>query len=143
MRYILFFFLFSFIIFIGCSDNEETNLEAFNPEAFAYDIGETWEVNATTRVKGFEQKEENGKFTTSLAYDINLVTPDGKTLNSLISKVEDISGSEEMTDTALEAQFELDSTYMQGKYELMFEITDVLTGRTVTSTASFNLSDDQ
>jgi len=36
---------------------EEVKFEAFSPEAFAYDIGNSWEVNATVNVKGFTKNE--------------------------------------------------------------------------------------
>ncbi|MCK7518922.1 MAG: hypothetical protein MZV64_14960 [Ignavibacteriales bacterium] len=62
------------------------SLSTYSAEAFAYDLGESWEVNSTTRVKGFFQKEENGTFTALLSYDIDLVTAAGDTIKSLIKQ---------------------------------------------------------
>ncbi|MBK6913476.1 MAG: hypothetical protein IPH11_07365 [Ignavibacteriales bacterium] len=44
------------VLFISCG-KEETKFEAFSAEAFAYDLGGSWEVNASTRVKGMAQKK--------------------------------------------------------------------------------------
>lgn len=135
--------LFCTTIFYSCSKEEPVKIEAFSPEAFAYDIGEGWEVDATTRVKGFVQNEKEGKYRATLAYDVDLVTPKGDTVKSLISKVEDKTDDKErMTDVSLEAQIPLDSTYALGNYKILFRIKDVLSNQTATSTASFKLSKD-
>ena len=81
-------------------------------------------------------------FSASLAYDINLITPKNDTLKSLISKVVDKSEKEKMSDTGLEAQFDLDSTYALGQYTIIFKVKDVFSGSTATSTAGFKLSRD-
>ena len=43
------------IIATSCSKKEEIKFEAFSPEAFAYDIGDVWEVNATVNVRGLKK----------------------------------------------------------------------------------------
>jgi hypothetical protein len=133
---------FSTVIFYSCSKEEPVKIETFSPEAFAYDIGGAWEVNATTRVKGFAQNENENKYTATLAFDVDLVTPKGDTIKSLISKVDDKTDKEKMADVPLEAQFDLDSTYTIGDYKVVFKIKDVLSNQTATSTASFKLSKD-
>jgi hypothetical protein len=131
------------IIFYSCGKEEPVKMETFSTEAFAYDLGDSWEVNATTRVKGFVQNEKEGKYRATLAYDVDLVTPKGDTVKSLISKVEDKTDDKErMTDVSLEAQIPLDSTYALGNYKILFRIKDVLSNQTATSTASFKLSKD-
>jgi hypothetical protein len=69
----LFLFLFA-LFFSSCSGDEETKMEAFSPEAFAYDLGSGWEVNASTFVKGFKQEKEGEIYTALLSYDLDLVT---------------------------------------------------------------------
>ncbi len=140
MKYLLISSLILLFLFSSCSKKEETKLEAFSPEAFAYDVGDQFEVNASTRVKGFQQKEENKKFKASLAYDIDIVKPDGDTIKSMITRVEDKINDEKMTDVPLEIQFNLDSTYALGKYKLIFEIKDVNSDGKASSSASFDLS---
>ena len=135
---LLFLFLF---LFSSCSKKEETKLEAYNAEAFAYDTGGAFEVNASTRVKGFQQNEENKKFKASLAFDIDLVKPNGDTIKSMITRVEDKINNEKMTDVPLEIQFNLDSTYALGKYKLIFQIKDVNSDGKTSSSASFDLSE--
>lgn len=142
MKYFLLTFFIYFLILAGCSGGNKIKLEAYNAEAFAYDLGDSWEVNATTRVKGFFQKEENKTFTALLSYDIDLVTPAGDTLKSLISRTEDKMKNEKMSDVDLETQFDLDSTYAEGNYKVIFNVKDMNTEQTAKSSAEFILENE-
>jgi hypothetical protein len=142
MKYFLSTFFMCVLIFTGCGKDEKVKIEAYNAEAFAYDLGESWEVNATTRVKGFFQKEENGTFTALLSYDIDLVTAAGDTIKSLISRTEDKMKNERMSDVDLETQFDLDSTYNEGNYKVIFNVKDMNTGTTAKSSAEFVLEEE-
>ena len=141
MKTLLFLFFIP-LVFYSCGKEEPVKIETFSPEAFAYDIGEGWEVNATTRVKGFVQNEKENNYSATIAFDVDLVTPRGDTIKALISKVEDKTDKEKMADVPLEAQFDLDSTYTTGDYKVIFRIKDVLSNQTSTSAASFKLSKD-
>lgn len=134
--------LFTGLFFTSCSREEEVKLEAFSTEAFAYDLGSGWEVNASTFVKGFMQGQEGESYTALLSYDIDLVTSNGDTIKSLISRTEDRKNNEEMMDTELEVQFELDSTYAPGKYSVVFRVKDGMTNRSVVSSADFEISEE-
>lgn len=138
MKNIIFLFL-SALTFISCGKDEQ-KLEAFNPEAFAFDIGDSWEVNASTQVKGFVQIEENETFKAALSFSVDLVTPSGDTITGLITRVEDITNNEKVMDTSLEAQFELDSTYSAGKYNVIFNVKDVNSEESASVTTGFELS---
>lgn len=126
---------------ITCS-KEKIKIEAFNAEAFAFDIGDSWEVNASTQVKGFVQIEENEIYKSSISFSVDLITPEGDTIAGLITRVEDLSNKEKILDTAIEAQFELDSTYSAGKYGLIFNVSDVNSEGTASVTAVFELTDE-
>ncbi|RPI69484.1 MAG: hypothetical protein EHM47_13450 [Ignavibacteriales bacterium] len=141
MKLIIIFFLVV-IIFFSCSQEEPAKMEAFSTQAFAFDLGDTWEVNASTRVKGFKQTEEENKFFAALTYDIDLVIPEGDTLKSLISRVQEKEDTERINEIPLETQFELDSTYSIGEYKIIFNIKDPGTELTATSAVSFSLSDE-
>lgn len=141
MKELNFLFIMS-VIFYSCSVEEPAKIETFSTEAFAYDLGNSWEVNATTRVKGFSQKEDENFFAATIAYDIDLVTPSGDTIKALISKVEDKKDSERIMDIPLEAQFELDSTYAEGEYKIIFNIKDVFSNNIAVSTASFVIKNE-
>ena len=136
--YILISFALLFV-FSSCSKKEAGKLEAFSPEAFAYNMGDSSEVDATTRVKGFVQQQENGLYKAELSYEVDIVTPSMDTVKSLLSRVVDRSKKERMSDTSLEAQFDLGSNYKNGKYILIYRIKDVKSGKTTTSIASFDL----
>jgi hypothetical protein len=117
-------------------------LEAFNPDAFAYDLGNAWEVNAMINVKGFEQREGSGDtFDASISYSVDIKTPNGKTVENLYSDKINISAEEEIIDIPLEVQFELDSTYSFGKYTIIFNITDSYSQSSVTGFAEFILNE--
>lgn len=142
MKYFLSAFFIYILFFAGCGKDEESKLEAYNAEAFAYDLGGSWEVNATTRVKGFVQKEGNGDFKALLSYEIDLVTPAGDTIKSMISRAEDKKKNEKMSDVDLETQFELDSTHAEGNYKVIFNVRDANTGQTAKSSAEFVLENE-
>ncbi len=127
------------IVFYSCGKEEPVKIETFSTEAFVFDIGDSWEVNATTRVKGFKQKEEEDNYFATIAYDVDLITPAGDTVKSLISRVEDKKNNERITDIPLEIQFELDSTYAAGDYIIIFNVKDAGSNQTATTTATFQL----
>ncbi len=130
-----------FVLLSSCS-KEEINLEAFNPEAFAYDLGNTWEVNATINVKGYEQRESSDDtFEASISYSTDIKTPDGKTVEKLYSDIVNISAEEEIIDIPLEVQFEMDSTYTLGRYKIIFNITDNYSEVSITSSTYFDLTE--
>jgi len=136
---ILWFFI---LVLVNSCGTEETKLEAFNPEAFAYDLGNTWEVNAMINVKGFKQREGDGNtFEASISYSADIKTPDGETVEKVFSDEINISEQEEIIDIPLEVQFELDSNYSIGKYTIIFNITDMFSQTSVTGSVEFNLSD--
>jgi hypothetical protein len=136
---ILFFFV---VVLVNSCGKEETKLEAFNPEAFAYDLGNTWEVNAMINVRGFEQRVDKGEtFEASVSYYADIKTPNGKMVEKVFIDKINVSEQEEIIDIPLEVQFELDSTYSNGKYTIIFNITDMYSQASVTGAAEFNLSE--
>jgi len=132
---LIFFFLF---ITISCSKKEEVKFEAFSPEAFAYDIGDSWEVNATVNVKGFVKKEVGDELSTSLDFRVDLLDPNGVLTKDVFIDSKDVT-SKELIDVQLEAQFELDYTSPDGLYKIVFHITDKYSGDTVSADAEFEL----
>ncbi len=134
-------FLFS-LLFFSCGKDEPVELTAFNSEAFAYDIGGSWEVNASARAKGFRQSEKNDRYSIYLIYKTDLVKSSGDTLKNIYEGVIEKSGGESFMDVPMEAQFELDSTYKAGEYEVLFFVKDQLSGRTAKTSARFKLSNE-
>jgi hypothetical protein len=133
-------FIFILLITFSCSKKEEVKFEAFSPEAFAYDIGESWEVNATINVKGFERIEMGDDYSVSLNYNINLINPEGDTTKNIFSDSKEVK-EKEIDDVQLEAQFELDHSSVKGKYILIFNITDNNSGNSISSPVEFELKD--
>lgn len=125
------FFIAAFFIG-GCKMKEADKLQSFSAEAFAYDMGDGWDVNATVRVKGFAQKEVKNTYTFNLIYTVDLITPKGEKKEKLYSGVQNQETKEKTADLALESQFELDSTYEPGKYKLVFNISDGISNQKIT-----------
>ena len=120
----IFFVLVSLLIIISCS-KKDVKFEAFSAEAFAFDIGDgTAEVNATVRIKGFTQTKKDDIYKAAVAYDVDLIKPDSSISKSVFKFVQNDEGQEPISDIALEAQFSLDSSYTEGTYTLVFNITD-------------------
>ncbi len=139
MRYFIALIFTAFLI-NGCS-KEEVKLEAFSPEAFAYDIGDTWEVNAQVNVKGFNENEIEDTFYASITYSVDLILPDDKKIGNIFNNTEEVTKEEEIIDVQLEVQFELDSNYTDGKYKLLFNIRDNFSEQTTEASVEFDLTE--
>lgn len=124
----------------ACSSEPEPNLELSNPEAFSFDLGDNWEVNASVGARGFSQKEEDDNYTVNLSYSVDLVTPSSDTLASVYNEIVDETDTEKFMDFILEAQIEIESTFGQGDYTLIFNVKDELSGQKKSMTVDFKLS---
>jgi hypothetical protein len=130
---------FTFILLFGCG-KDEPKFEAFNPEAFAYDLGESWEVNSTTNIRGFKQQRSDEIFSASISYSVDLETPAGEIVKSVFEHTEEKTYSEELLDMQLESQFGLDTSYTVGKYNLIYKILDNFGGKETEIKVGFELS---
>lgn len=140
MKRILFFLYLALIFTVSCKTGDDLKFEAFNPEVFAFDIGDEYEVNATVRVKGFEIKGEGEKYNASIGYELDLVKPDGETVKALLSKIEELDFTEKVGDTGIDIQFNLNSSYAAGKYTIVLNLTDNFSGRTTSISSEFELN---
>ena len=82
------------VLFVSCGEKEEVKFEAFSPEAFAYDLGDLWEVNATVNVKGFTEMEIENEYSASLNFSVDLINPEGDTLINIFSDSKDVKEKE-------------------------------------------------
>ena len=128
------------IIATSCSKKEEIKFEAFSPEAFAYDIGDVWEVNATVNVRGYEKIERDNQFIVFLSYSVDLINPDGDSTINIFSDSKEVK-DKELNDVQLEAQFELDDNYTRGIYKIVFNIKDNNSEKSVSAQVEFELED--
>jgi hypothetical protein len=140
MKYLLPGMIFLLVFVYACKKEENLKLEATVNQAYAFDIGSAWEVNISTKVKGFKQDENNGKFKSSLSINIDLVKPGGETVKGLINKTEGKIDKEKIPDMILDSQFDLDSTYVPGKYKAVVNIKDMVSGNTTTTIADVDLT---
>jgi len=132
------YIIFYILITISCSKNEEVKFEAFSPEAFAYDIGDAWEVNATVNVKGFTKNEVGDDLSAALEYTVDLTGPDSLEMKNIFADSKEIT-SEELMDVQLEAQFELDYENPEGIYTIQFNVIDIMSGEVTSAKAEFEL----
>ncbi|MHC1738194.1 MAG: hypothetical protein AB9882_09315 [Ignavibacteriaceae bacterium] len=139
MKYL--FFVIIIFTFFACS-KEDVKFELTNPEVFAYDLGDEWEVNTSVVVKGFQLKESDQKFISKLSFNLNLTTPEGVILKSMANGVKDSSFDEKKNDLSLDAQFSLDSSYALGTYKLIINIKDELSQKSLQIEKDFELTDE-
>ncbi len=131
--------LFLIISIIACS-NEEEKLELFSPEAFAYSLDAGWELNASCRVKGFEQKETDNQYSAKLSYIIDLITMEGKINKGVTEGFIDETSKEKLSDLPIEIQIQIDSSYATGKYKIVFNVTDNFSEKEIKLEKEFELS---
>lgn len=123
---------------ISCSKKEEVKFEAFSPEAFAYDIGDAWEVNATVNVKGFSKNEVGDELSAALKYTVDLTGPDSLEIKNIFTDSKEVTG-DELMDVQLEAQFELDYEQPEGMYAIQFNVIDIMSGEVTSAKTEFEL----
>jgi hypothetical protein len=126
------------LLFSACS-KKASSFEAFNAESFAYKVDDGWEINASSRVKGFKQKEDNGTYMAKLSFSVDLIKPDGSIKKAAFRDSIDEENGEEFMDLPVEAQIELDSSYPAGKYSVIFNITDEFSKQTTKIKKEFNV----
>lgn len=114
------------LFFIGCSKDEPLELNGINPEAFAFNLGDMWEVNASVILKGFKLEEKNNTYSVSIDYSVDLIKPNGEKVENLFADNFEKSFEEKVKDVKLEAQFELDDNFEPGNYKVVFKINDLL-----------------
>lgn len=135
----IFLIIISLLVVVSCSKNE-VPFEAFSAEAFVFDIGDgIAEVNSTVRVKGFVQTEKDDNYKAAIAYDVDLLKPDSTLEKSVFKFVQKDENTEPISDIALEAQFNLDSTYKSGVYTLIYKIADENSQKTLEAKVNFDL----
>lgn len=132
--------LFLIVSIIACSDKEE-NLELFSAEAFAYSMDDGWELNASCRVKGFEQKENDNQYSAKLSYMIDLINTDGKINKGVTEGFIDETSKEKLSDLPIEIQIQIDSSYAAGKYKIVFNVTDNFSEKEIKLEKEFELSE--
>jgi len=136
----VFLIIISLFVMAACN-KKEVKFETLSSEAFAYDIGNgTSEVNASVRVKGFTQNEKNGEYSSSISFSVDLQKPDSSIIKSIFKDVHAETDKEPISDVGLEAQFDLDSTYAEGNYKLIYNITDDISKNKLTATVNFDIS---
>lgn len=137
MNKVLYVFFF-ILITISCSKKEEVKFEAFSPEAFAYDIGDSWEINATVNARGFVKKEVGDEQSASLGFSVDLTYPDGSEKIDMFIDSKEVT-SKEIIDMQLEAQFELDYSSPEGLYKITFNVVDKNSGKVISLQTEFEL----
>ena len=136
----IFLFIISLIVIAACS-KKDTKFESFSAEAFVFDIGDgIAEVNSTLRVKGFVQTEKDNNYKAAIAYEIDLLKPDSTITKSIFKFVQNDENTEPISDIALEAQFNLDSTtYKSGVYKVNYKIADKNSQNSLETKVKFDL----
>ena len=131
--------ILSLVFFFFSCSGSEPNLQLSNPEAFAFDLGDSWEVNASIKAIGFLVEEKEGNYFSKLSYSVDLISQ-YDSLVAIYNDRVDKNGTEEILDIMLEAQIEIDSSIEEGDYKLIFNVTDELSKQTKSLSVDINLS---
>ena len=131
-----------FLLFFACSEEEVLKLEVYSPEAFAFQLDESWELNASVQVKSFMQEELENSYTSKLSYYVNLTTPSGELLEEVDYGLVNKSNDEKMTDLQVDIQIVLDSSFKAGEYEIEIYVLDDLAGQKESAKTTFELSNN-
>lgn len=123
VNYYLLIYLFIFIY--ACSKKPEPKLELFSPQAFAFDLGEGYEINASLNAKGFRQDVVEDSFLFLLHYRADIITPERDTITVTSRLLEEKSESA-FSDIPIQFQIEIDSSFSLGNYKLIVYVTDSL-----------------
>jgi hypothetical protein len=126
------------LLITGCSKQEE-KFELFSPEAFAYSLDNSWELNASCQAKGFVKNENNGKFASQISFVIDLKLPDGNVTKNIQRGRVDQFVEEDAMDLTINTQIKLDSTYKAGTYIIIFNAKDDFSGRKAEIERQFEL----
>jgi hypothetical protein len=127
------------LLVVACSKKQE-KFELFSAESFAYSMDKGWEMNGTVRAKGFEQNENDKKFSAKLSYTIDLVTVDDKYLTGIDSGTVDKTADEKISEIEVSTQLKLDSSYKPGTYKVIFNVKDELSKQSASLWSFFELS---
>jgi len=128
-----------FVVLLTACSEEEKKLKLFSPDAFAFQLEEGWELNASVQVTGFTLEESNEDYIARLSYYINIITPSGELLEEIISDLITKDLDEEVSDLTIDAQVEMDSSFSMGTYKLIFYVTDDYTGQETSIEKTFVL----
>ncbi|MDZ7764591.1 MAG: hypothetical protein U5K00_09210 [Melioribacteraceae bacterium] len=134
----VYLFVIIFFLFFSCSE-EELKLEIYSPEAFAFQLENDWELNASAQIKGFQQVEENEKYISKLSYYANLITPEEELLQEVDYGMIDRESDEKLTDIQLEIQIILDESFQEGEYSLQIFVNDDQSGQQDSTAVKFKL----
>ncbi len=125
---------------IACNNKPEPKLELSNPEAFAFNIENSWEVNSSVNAKGFLKKELNNGFSSKLFYTVNLITPAQDTIKKIFTDTLASFQKNDFNDVQIEAQMEMDSSFAKGNYKLIFIVNDMYSKQKKYTEVNFSLS---
>ena len=139
MKYLGYFILLLFFL-SSCGDSPKPQLIFSDHEAFGFDLGESWEVNSSVTVRGFSQTKNDEKYSAILAYSVDLITPTSDSLFSVYNDKVMENSQEEIQDLILEAQLEVDTSFGEGKYSLIFNVSDEISMLSDTITVDFSLT---
>ncbi len=133
--------LLIFLFLAGCG-KEEKKPEIFSPDAYAFPMENSWELDGSFRVKGLETKERENKFEYKVTYSITLTNDKNQNRIALKDVLYEEKADEELSDIGIDFQTELDSTFTEGKYEALINIKDNFSRKTAQLKFDIELSNN-
>lgn len=115
--------LFALALLSSCG-KEEKRLEIFSPDAYAFPMEQSWELDGSFRVKGLEAKETKDEYVYSVTYSLTLLNAGNEKRIVIKDAAYEEQADEELADIGIDFQAELDSTFTEGKYKALINIQD-------------------
>lgn len=133
--------LFISVLLVSCSETK-TEFEVVNPAVGVFDLGDSWEVNISFVVKGPELKKEGDNFNSKISFVMDLVKPNGEIIINKTNGLSESNFNESKKDVSVNAQFELDSTFVSGKYKMIINVKDLISNKDFKIEKEFDLAND-
>jgi len=132
-------FLFSAI---NCQ-KENLQLRLYDVDIYSMpndEEGTSQEVFISLKSEGFKVIKEEGNYKFHIALDVDLITPDNRTIKG-IAKVDSVAIQKEKFDkyVNLELSFILDNSYPTGKYQVTIRGKDLIGNQSAEVKQEFNL----
>ncbi len=97
-----------------------------------------WEINIPVIVKGYSENRDGDSFVRKVMFEVDLVTPDGKTVPKVFEELDTATEDESKPDTKMDVQFYLQPAD-SGDYTAKITVTDQFNNKKITKDQKFKV----
>ncbi len=129
------------LLFLAGCGGEERKFEFTKTEVFPMLIDSAsgqWEINIPVIVKGYSENRDGDSFVRKVMFEVDLVTPDGKTVPKVFEELDTATEDESKPDTKMDVQFYLQPAD-SGDYTAKITVTDQFNNKKITKDQKFKV----